>query len=1058
MLFYMAVAVAFLHGQDYTEGDVFGGMDLGGGWLFSEWYGNYNPSQYPWIYHKTHGFQFVFEGENEGDLFLFDSQSQDWWFTSELIYPSFFSFNSSTWNFYFYDTVNPRQFVDLQSGDFWSLEIPSEGEGTYTPLDGWVVSDGSVRFFFFKTAASCIQVDDASVNGVTYIVHASKWQRRTDESSAWTDIPETEENTFGICSYSPTEPGQYRGVAEISSDGEKGYYSSENTLTVEAGTAPEDEAAFNELVVGKRVLSPHPAYDTDFVSPGRFRETEGSDIWTGSYTYRNTGPNTGTVTFNYDDGDRCVASFTFVSTTAGTATYTCNDGESGESNWLLVAISATGAPDLVVQTPSVSDSNPNAGESFTLSAAVRNQGNGRSASTTLRYYRSTDATISTADTEVGTDTVGALTAAGTSDESIDLTAPSTPGTYYYGACVDPVSGESNSQNNCSTAVRVTVTATGRGEDTVTRAEFEASTPTDYVGVTLSDNGNVWGVPEKYTSDSIHGTVVYMLLGTMKGCSFANAEADGSSKAYIKTQQLGSLSNYEPVSVCRKTSRSWNSFAGTRMTHLRFFDESSPTNIREYVYDAATGRYDETIPPAPAPSPASDLMVEGFDLASGNHGPAGIAFANNRFYVVDGGSSNRGRPAKVYVYLASGQREPAADFDLHEDNDWPLAITFANNRFFVPDWRDNKVYAYQTSGQRDSASDFDLDAAQRYDVEGIAFTNNRFYVVDQGDAKVYAYQSSGPRDSASDFNLDSANSSPKGIAFGNDRLYVVDDSNDRIYAYQTSGQRDSASDFDLDADYAEGITFANDALYVVIGSFGYKVFAVKLTDQFPDLLVESPSVSDANPGSAGAFVFSATVRNRGTKAAAATTLRYYRSDDKTISTSDTQVGTDEVGALPVDGTSAETITLTAPSTEGAYYYGACVDSAAEEAETENNCSSAVVVFGGGPFPAYDLEISATLHRPSFATIGISSIAMTVEVTNRGPNASRPAKLRFSRNSGHKFDRDIPVLEPNETRTYERVGVGAAQLGRTTYKVCIEEAPGEEKTSNNCAVRSVTYLPQ
>ena len=110
----------------------------------------------------------------------------------------------------------------------------------------------------------------------------------------------------------------------------------------------------------------------------------------------------------------------------------------------------------MVGSASVSDSSPNAGESFTLSATVRNQGNGLSASTTLRYYRSTDATISTSDTAVGTDAVGGLAASGTSDESISLTAPSTAGTYYYGACVDPVSGESNSQNNCSTAVRVTV--------------------------------------------------------------------------------------------------------------------------------------------------------------------------------------------------------------------------------------------------------------------------------------------------------------------------------------------------------------------------------------------------------------------------------------------------------------------------------------------------------------------------------------------------------------------------------------------------------------------------
>ena len=227
--------------------------------------------------------------------------------------------------------------------------------------------------------------------------------------------------------------------------------------------APADEAAFNDLFVGKRAATNFPAAYVDFVSPGRFRETRFAVTSTGSYTYRNTGSDAGTLTFNYDDGDRCTAHLTFVSTTAGTATYTCNDGSSGGYNWLLVAISATGTPDLVVQTPSASDSSPNAGGAFTLSATVRNQGNGLSASTTLRYYRSPDATISTSDTAVGTDAVGGLAASGTSTESISLTAPSTAGTYYYGACVDPVSGESATGNNCSSAVRVTVRADSDGD-------------------------------------------------------------------------------------------------------------------------------------------------------------------------------------------------------------------------------------------------------------------------------------------------------------------------------------------------------------------------------------------------------------------------------------------------------------------------------------------------------------------------------------------------------------------------------------------------------------------
>ena len=103
-----------------------------------------------------------------------------------------------------------------------------------------------------------------------------------------------------------------------------------------AQLAPADEAAFNDLFVGKRAATNYPTVYVDFVSPGRFRETEGADIWTGSYTYRNTGPDTGTVTFNYDDGDRCTAHLTFDSTTTGTATSTCDDGV--EYNWRLVEI------------------------------------------------------------------------------------------------------------------------------------------------------------------------------------------------------------------------------------------------------------------------------------------------------------------------------------------------------------------------------------------------------------------------------------------------------------------------------------------------------------------------------------------------------------------------------------------------------------------------------------------------------------------------------------------------------------------------------------------------
>ena len=63
---------------------------------------------------------------------------------------------------------------------------------------------------------------------------------------------------------------------------------------------------------------------------------------------------------------------------------------------------------------------------------------------------------STADTPVGTDGVGSWAPSEGGGEEIELTAPLTAGTYYYGACVDPVTDESDTTNNCSSAVSVMV--------------------------------------------------------------------------------------------------------------------------------------------------------------------------------------------------------------------------------------------------------------------------------------------------------------------------------------------------------------------------------------------------------------------------------------------------------------------------------------------------------------------------------------------------------------------------------------------------------------------------
>ena len=120
-------------------------------------------------------------------------------------------------------------------------------------------------------------------------------------------------------------------------------------------------------------------------------------------------------------------------------------------------VRANSSPDLVVGAPLVDDANPSTQSHFTLSVTVTNAGDGESEATTLRYYWSTDSTITSSDTQVGgAYGIVALEAAGAYDWSVGLTAPSEGGTYYYGACVDSVAGESDTTNNCLSSVAITV--------------------------------------------------------------------------------------------------------------------------------------------------------------------------------------------------------------------------------------------------------------------------------------------------------------------------------------------------------------------------------------------------------------------------------------------------------------------------------------------------------------------------------------------------------------------------------------------------------------------------
>ena len=306
--------------------------------------------------------------------------------------------------------------------------------------------------------------------------------------------------------------------------------------------APADRTVFDDRVVGGRIASADPEYYVDFPTAGRFRETKGTDVYEGNYTYTRTDANRGTLVSNYDDGERCTGELTFRSRTAGKWTLTCEDGDSDETGWWIVdaptgglrteyevddtittvptgtwspdvvsggaTVSVQGrivviefedgafveqgdhrylcesaggcriddrvvqsgrivatttfdmAADLVVESPTTSDTVPLPGGAVTLGTTVRNRGSDSAPATSLRFYRSSNLTVSTGDVELGSVAVPALAPWGASEHSIDFSAPEEPGTYYFGACVADIEGEANTRNDCSGGVAVNVAGVG----------------------------------------------------------------------------------------------------------------------------------------------------------------------------------------------------------------------------------------------------------------------------------------------------------------------------------------------------------------------------------------------------------------------------------------------------------------------------------------------------------------------------------------------------------------------------------------------------------------------
>ena len=721
----------------------------------------------------------------------------------------------------------------------------------------------------------------------------------------------------------------------------------------------------------------------------------------------------------------------------------CVESVSGESNTnnncsdgvrVTVSRSNIGGsnnPDLIVESPSVSDSTLTPGQTFTLSATVRNSGTGQSAATTLRYYRSTDATISTGDTAVGTDAVSGLSASNTSAESISLRAPSSAGTYYYGACVASVSSESNTDNNCSAGVRVTVSsgsggsnnpdlivqspsvsdntlttgqsltlsATVRNQGTATAA---ATTLRYYrsTDATISKDDTAVGTDDaisglaasgtsaqssSVTAPSSAGTYYYgACVESVSGESNTNNNCSDGVRVTVSSGGVGGICGRTPqvrdaileqiagVTNCAQVTkthltglRDTLNIRGKGLTALQTADFNDLSNLRvlRLGSNRLTALPDDIFLGL---SNLQDLQLGGNRLNSLN-ADVFSNLSNLRKLDLGGNRLNR-LPNGVFSNLSNLQ---VCFLHLNQLSSLPDSVFSGLSRLEGLNLEANPGAPFPLTLSLERTDNANLLAPSPATVQ---------LKVDKGApfAMSISLSVTGGNLSQSTGTIAAGSTESRGITVRQSGGNLV-----RVGVRSVS---------EVPEDY-KGLQISQPNRIVSLSLFATS----------SDLVVESPSVSDSTLTPGQSFILRATVRNlgnSGTGSVAATTLRYYRSTDATISKDDTAVGTaDAISGLAASATSAQSSSVTAPLTAGTYYYGACVDAIINETDTNNNCSTGVQVTVGTPDLVVESpSVDNTTPTPS------QSLTLSATVRNQGTATAAATTLRYYRSSDATISKD------------------------------------------------------
>ena len=707
----------------------------------------------------------------------------------------------------------------------------------------------------------------------------------------------------------------------------------------------------------------------------------------------------------------------------------------------------TQAPDLFVDSVSVNINTVSPGEKFRLDTVVRNQGEADSAATPLRYYRSIDNIISTTDTEVRATILPIVAVDATDELSTELTAPDTLGVYYYGICIDAVEGESNTTNNCSTSVAITV------ENSVPRAV--GTIPPQ----TLSENDPPTVVDvAAYFSNPNNITLIYVAVS--------------DDTAVVLAEMQGSELTLTPVGAGNTTvSVAVSDGALTATQVLSVSVTEIETEGADLVVDAVSVNKNTV---APGETFRLDAVVK-------NQGEADASNITLRYYqstdAMISETDTQLKTSTLGLIEVDAMKEPwaqltapetpgvyyygicvdavANESDTANNCSTAVVVTVLGADLRVASVRVNTTttslgdQSRLTAGVKDRGGTDSLDTTDRSAPSTIA-PSDQFQldvsIQNRGKADSTAtmlryYLSSDETISSEDMEIHTATlPSIAADAMREPSVQLTAPDAPGVYYYGVC----------VDAVDGESNTNNNCSIAVAV--------TVEGTGSI-DFVVESVRASKTTVKPGENFQISAVIHNQGEIDATATPIRYYLSTDEDISTADTEMHTATLPVIAADTTRQQSRQFTAPTTPGTYYYGVCIDTIAGESDANDNCSTAVAVTVGGA----DLMIDGTPQISKTTLSPSETFQMDTRVWNAGNATSDATTLRYYLSTDDTISSDDTEVDSDNVATLSGKGAHAsrrrAELSKTLtapdtpgdyyYGVCVDSVAGDANIANNCS---------